>query len=117
MTNPAHEKLVEEVAKALCETRTWPGAWIRANEVEMAACRNDACVALATVAKALETVTPEMVEAWKQAQPDEEPEETSDRQGYPIFSGRQYAIADWRAMLAASALGKGEHTAAKKETP
>ena len=92
------EQLIEEVAKALCETRTWPGAWIRANEVEMAACRNDACVALATVARSLEVVTPEMVEAWETASTD-----WNDQMPTEQFE-TACCQANWSAMLAVSAL-------------
>lgn len=98
-----YEKLVEQVAKALCETRTWPGAWIRANEVEMAAWRYDACVALATVAKALETVTPKMIYAWEMAPIPAGVAAMTDQEANSAM-----AQSNWSAMLAASALGKGE---------
>lgn len=34
--------MIEKVAITLCETRTWPGAWQQANDVEKDACRFEA---------------------------------------------------------------------------
>ena len=47
------EALEEAVARALCDRRTWPGAWERSsNEVERSAWREDARAALAAIRKA-----------------------------------------------------------------
>ena len=89
MTNPAYEKLVEEVAALLehheCETQ---GDLARA--------------ALATVAKALETVTPEMVEARFAPIPAGLGPMTNEEVHIVM------AQSNWSAMLAASALVKGD---------
>lgn len=39
--------MVEQMARAICEARLWPGAWQLANDVERAACLRDARAALA----------------------------------------------------------------------
>lgn len=41
--------MIEKVAITLCETRTWPGAWQQANDVEKDACRFEAKAVLETV--------------------------------------------------------------------
>ena len=85
-----HEELVEKVAALLehheCETQ---GDLARA--------------ILATVAKALETVTPEMVEAWEMTPIPAGVAAMTDQEANSAM-----AQSNWSAMLAASALGKGE---------
>ena len=127
MTNPAYEKLVEEVAailanfdEGLAAENPW-GFRLLANSRDAPhdgdctksshAClkcgydelTRQARAMLYSVAKALETVTPEMVDA---------------REVSPIPAGLLsmtyeeasivMAQSNWSAMLAASALGKGE---------
>ncbi len=45
------EKLLEHVAREICEERCWRGAWENANEVERDSWRRDARVAIRTVLK------------------------------------------------------------------
>jgi hypothetical protein len=40
------DSMVERVARAICDTRFWEGAWIKANEVEMNAFRFEARAAI-----------------------------------------------------------------------
>ena len=61
-----HEKLVEEVAKAICKAQG--DDWTREGPKGlMLAYGPIARAAIATVVKALENVTPGMVEAWEKA--------------------------------------------------
>lgn len=46
---PAPSDVGERVAIAICEERTWPGAWQRANDLERDAWRRDALAALAAM--------------------------------------------------------------------
>lgn len=59
-TRPVHSALLQpsdgmvlNVAIAICEARTWPGAWARANEVEREAWFRDARAAIAAVASTI----------------------------------------------------------------
>ena len=40
------ERIVEAMARALCDASLWPNAWLKANEVEVAAMRYNAAAAL-----------------------------------------------------------------------
>ena len=100
MTNPAYEKLVEEVAKALMgNDRVYDRMkWQFAPDLTREMFRSDARAALA---KTLETVTPEMVEAWEMAMPPEE----FDLEGQSdAVINLAHAQSNWSAMLAASPL-------------
>ena len=55
MTLP--DDVIERMARALCESRTWPGAWIRANEAEINAWRHDAQAAFNELFRT-HTITP-----------------------------------------------------------
>ena len=84
MTRPSHAALVEEVAKAIS---------VRDRDDRF----DDEVAAgvLSLIAARLSDVTPEMVEAWADTGLGDCPTEI------------EAATADWRAMLSASALGKG----------
>ena len=125
MTNPAYEKLVEEVAairanfdEGLDAENPW-GFRLLANSRDAPhdgdctksshAClkcgydelTRQARAMLYPVAKALETVTPEMVEAWEMAMPPEE----FDLEGQSdAVINLAHAQSNWSAMLAASPL-------------
>ena len=47
------DDLIERTARAICEERTWPGAWLRANELETDAWKRDARAAIAIIAPAV----------------------------------------------------------------
>jgi len=94
VTRPSHAALVEEVAKAIA--RIWSSENKNADLNQAAILFTPSAeAAIASVAARLSDVTPEMVEAWADTGLGDCPTEI------------EAATADWRAMLSASALGKG----------
>ena len=127
MTNPAYEKLVEEVAairanfdesldaenpwgfRLLANSRDAPHdgdctksshACLKCGYDEMT---RQARAMLYPVAKAIETVTPEMIYAWEMAPIPAGVAAMTDQEANSAM-----AQSNWSAMLAASALVKGE---------
>ena len=127
MTNPAYEKLVEEVAAIRANFDEGLDAgdrWgfrlvaISRDAPHDGDCtkRNHACLkcgydgltrqaraVLHPVAKTLETITPEMVEAWEMAPIPVGVAAMTDQEANSAM-----AQSNWSAMLAASALVKGD---------
>jgi len=87
MTHP----MVEKVARAICDDQLWPGAWIKANEVEMDAYKRQARAAIAAVLDAMR-----------------EPSEGMKHSGTEFLYGEDFignpkavttAVETWRAMI------------------
>ena len=101
--NP-HDKLVSEVAKAICKAQG--DDWTREGPNGlMLAYGPIAEAAIATVAKALENVTPEMVDAWEKA--NWLPKGKTHRDFTDEEAARLCCAANLAAILGASPLMKG----------
>ena len=111
-----HERLVEKVAEALCDARTWSGAWMNAADGgERDAYLREARAIVDLIARETAEATPEMIEAWEEAAT--EAVAAAGRAGRVTAAAtaraaweaawRYFAVGprdDWRAMHEASAL-------------
>jgi len=95
-----HEALVEKVARAICEATSGPYELMGPHGKD--ACREEARSAIALIYAEIRAVTPEMVDAWGEAFPDEDTANMDDDAACRI-----HAQVNWGDMLSASPLNPG----------